>query len=78
MHKPPLAANVNYTEQVPRFDELPTGPLRVSRLAAGPGTATANRRPRRSVATRTPADPIPGLEVRTESQRLPFRPCPWP
>jgi hypothetical protein len=27
MYKPPLAANVNYTEQVPRFDELPTGPL---------------------------------------------------
>ena len=36
MYKPPLAANVNYTEQVPRFDELPTGPLDVSRLAAGP------------------------------------------
>jgi hypothetical protein len=35
MYKPPLAANVNYTGQVPRFDELPTGPLHVSRLASG-------------------------------------------
>jgi hypothetical protein len=36
MRKPTLAADVNYTEQVPRFDELPTGPLHASRLAAGP------------------------------------------
>jgi hypothetical protein len=36
MYKPLLAANVNSTEQVPRFDELPTGPPRVSRLAAAP------------------------------------------
>jgi hypothetical protein len=35
MHKPTLAADVNCTGQVPRFDELPTGPLHASRLAAG-------------------------------------------